>query len=696
MLSGLVHPSWRQVVTSAHYLVHVRLDVRVLVFVRLDRRKYTTLLFLQEGFYFYKIRPISAAAGARFPSTFIQRAGTMSGRRHMKEPTLSQGTTYDSRKMKRPRIAMFSTAPQHFCVACRGENGRLVRCSACGEDYHPFCLYPPRKRLPEKGWVCCVCSPPRSSPGAVASAACHPAPSAPLPQAASKVDFRTTALVSSVLTRLSKEEGQPISSWSSNAMDTAKTTRGAASSYVERATNHVADTVIAWVLESVGDGRLEGLTVTEVPTEPPPPRGGERPESTRGKIRRKYIGSALQSGANLLGPSKYRSSYPPSKPTCYCGDTKKKTSPCVSCKSVFHLQCMDPPRKTIKALPPTGYVCFDCRLECAVCNVRLLYHASLSCMITCCGCERAFHRGCIDPPILGQPKRWECHECDLSAFSSSGEEVGIKLGKETTPLSVTTRPEVCMSILAGGSGPVPPQQPGAPKIFAPSIAQEDSNINTAKGPATTPNISVVSVLARDGAAIPVNQLESIQKSTAAMPRGYSNADKAKCSEAGSSGGRVEKISAGSDIALPKQSESPKKLSTAIMASEEARTKAGEASNACEICGDAEGKKNICSSCKKGYHSRCLGRPRTRRAGDSWRCDNCRASTPALECVPSSVRAQFNNAPATAGGGMLARVSAVAPVSGGHEVEVEKPPPKGTGMNGRWSNDEHARLLKVRV
>ncbi|CAN0385845.1 unnamed protein product, partial [Laminaria digitata] len=57
-------------------------------------------------------------------------------------------------------------------------------------------------------------------------------------------------------------------------------------------------------------------------------------------------------------------------------------------------------------------------------------------------------------------------------------------------------------------------------------------------------------------------------------------------------------------------------------------------DACAVCGVSEGKKNICGSCGDGYHSLCLDRPRTRRAGGSWLCDGCRSSSPIPTPSPS--------------------------------------------------------------
>lgn len=46
---------------------------------------------------------------------------------------------------------------------------------------------------------------------------------------------------------------------------------------------------------------------------------------------------------------------------------------------------------------------------------------------------------------------------------------------------------------------------------------------------------------------------------------------------------------------------------------------------CTVCGDAGGTKmSVCGSCGDWYHFRCLPWPRTRVAGQTWKCDDCRA------------------------------------------------------------------------
>ena len=111
--------------------------------------------------------------------------------------------------------------------------------------------------------------------------------------------------------------------------------------------------------------------------------------------------------------------------------------------------------------------------------------------------------------------------------------------------------------------------------------------------------------------------------------------------------------------------------------------------ACVVCGVAEGRRmNVCGSCGDAYHSLCLDRPRTRRAGDIWRCDSCRSSAPTDARTPSVVPPslpRFSSPPPSRGVTParhtdLAATSACAP---------------GGGNTGHWTQDEHTRFLKVR-
>lgn len=140
--------------------------------------------------------------------------------------------------------------------------------------------------------------------------------------------------------------------------------------------------------------------------------------------------------------------------------------------------------------------------------------------------------------------------------------------------------------------------------------------------------------------------------------------------------------------------------------------------ACAVCGVSEGKKNICGSCGDGYHSLCLDRPRTRRAGGSWLCDACRSSSPTPSDTKNGVGTAGLRAvmagtaiPEPSGcdsGGLLVTMKtslaaktslavktsgAVTPSGGARVKQTTRPPEKNTGY---WLKEEHDIFLEVRA
>lgn len=539
----------------------------------------------------------------------------MAARRKPRSTRGTGGRWREKASSTQPRSWDNAAVPLHLCVACGGTSGRLAKCCACDGEYHLRCLDPPRKQMPGKGWVCGVCNTSGSSTGTPASSAGFP-PCA-TPHTASMAHPHSAMLVSSVLARLSGDStvGRSLASCSPMVTSTVAT-RGPFDCR-ESGMRNVTDAVAAWAFRSVGVGGLEDPSSDARPTQTSSVKANQDTHQRRSCDSHHTAScDSRRSAGHISGGSVARRGS--LTPRCYCGNTDvtKTTVRCVSCASVFHPTCMDPPYPTVQSIPSSGYTCLACRPTCAACGLGFLPEAPASVNITCAACELVFHRACVTSPVSGPQDRWKCPECVPSS-----------------PYSVHTNGEL-------------------------GTAMEERQVSAP---------------------------------------GFS----------------FSKTSSGSFTSRP--------CSTA-------RTPASTVKQrACVVCGVAEGKKmNVCGSCGDAYHSLCLDRPRTRRAGDSWRCDSCRPSSPVAEgapvlvwtcppappTAPTALSASHPVVVSLAASGKLPstarkdansstgkrpkRNSGVAGLEAGVDSEVcETVSSSETPIPHFWTGDEHNRFLKVR-
>lgn len=556
----------------------------------------------------------TAASHSRSPTVRLTQRMTT---RNKPKPGLEASGTWAwtaNANAKRSRLSIPDVAPHYSCVVCRGVSGRLATCGSCNGKYHPRCLDPPINKLPEKGWTCSVCNPPEGRFGATASAA-HPTSSAR--QAASMAHPHSAKLISSVLARLSGDltaERSVASSCPPIATGAAAPTRRTAAREM-RGVSDMTDTVLAWAFGSVHDRdhALESPTTIDGPISPSPLK--ERREMARRRSGDAWRKAPHSSGATpSCGESR-----------CYCGstDSGRATVRCVSCTSVFHTSCTDPPYHAAKNVPPAGYMCLVCRPRCAVCDARFSPYSSPSTVITCAACDHVFHRGCFYPPVAGPQQGWKCPDCASRAADNRTD---------------------------GGLG---------------ADAREEAAMET---------------------------------------------------------GSCAKRRAVGDCVILGHREAPRKAAGAAVPVGHTAGKAKQM--ACAVCGVAAGKKlNVCGSCGDAYHSLCLDRPRTRRVGDSWRCDSCRTPTSAVENAPAAISARSPPSATArplaaactppprvattwaAAGPFIALTEAVTDGNTSEYDGASKPMAcngkdgelvclPGMETIGKWTKDEHARFLEV--
>lgn len=86
----------------------------------------------------------------------------------------------------------------------------------------------------------------------------------------------------------------------------------------------------------------------------------------------------------------------------------EKLTSCFGCGSSVHLSCTTAGPELSALLAKGGrWFCEDCR-TCDACG-----NTDVStCLLCCCGCDRNYHMGCLDPPAERKPKcPWRCRHC---------------------------------------------------------------------------------------------------------------------------------------------------------------------------------------------------------------------------------------------------------------------------------------------
>ncbi|CAH0564032.1 unnamed protein product [Brassicogethes aeneus] len=103
----------------------------------------------------------------------------------------------------------------------------------------------------------------------------------------------------------------------------------------------------------------------------------------------------------------------------------EKLSACSECGSFVHLSCTQAGPELAGLLAKGGkWFCEDCKI-CDGCG-----NSGVStCLLCCCGCDRNYHMGCLDPPAEKKPKcPWRCKHC-----LTHHENIKKKAGGDTTP-----------------------------------------------------------------------------------------------------------------------------------------------------------------------------------------------------------------------------------------------------------------------
>jgi len=123
---------------------------------------------------------------------------------------------------------------------------------------------------------------------------------------------------------------------------------------------------------------------------------------------------------------------------------------CGGCRTTIHAKCCDPPLVWL-LVTMFPWRCPDCK-RCSVCGRR----QDSASLVRCAVCDRAFHIGCLTPPLDKVPDghQWMCATC--GKCSTCAKDLAIEEAKDTSAASLLHRQ--CTVCKEGPKPPPPPQQ----------------------------------------------------------------------------------------------------------------------------------------------------------------------------------------------------------------------------------------------
>lgn len=114
--------------------------------------------------------------------------------------------------------------------------------------------------------------------------------------------------------------------------------------------------------------------------------------------------------------------------------TPEPISTCNACGVALHSSCASRSSNTSNVIPIAALVkrgstwlCNDCqKTGCDGCHTK---DSALGlCLLGCCGCDKHFHLGCLDPLPEKKPKSpWRCRHC-LEHHATKEPELGRRSG----------------------------------------------------------------------------------------------------------------------------------------------------------------------------------------------------------------------------------------------------------------------------
>lgn len=488
---------------------------------------------------------------------------------------------------KRPRVNIPFATKRHSCVVCGGSNGPVMMCKLCHGAFHQGCLDPPVRRLSVRGWTCGVCTPTPPQAGAGrgrrvsgVAAFARPTPVAAVPRSVSVSTRRSPSarIVASVWERLSGEGSGAQGDGSVRSV--AKDREPRLNAQAPKAMDASA-----------------------------PIRGTSRSGTERG-ARKEMMDSVLAWAMDSVGGGRLED-YDATAMEAARDAAEANAAAKAEARAVMRARKEDIVTRSRTGRGDTnsrggGNAAERQRRRLPRCHCNNPANSRKR-TVPCEDCDAVFHLCCMKPPrkkVTELPRgcytclacRPACKVCDakMSSVSGSKEKWG------------------CFECSARSSG----TDDGTGND---SSDCEDSEDGSGKGETDCTSDGSESTANSDYSADSDNDRSSFETSRHARsdpaPAGYGYyplAASGGMSPYGPTRGPVGVTTATAGA-----------TATAMLTKTSQRNL-----KSCAVCGVADDKKiNVCGSCGDVYHSRCLDKPRTRRAGNSWRCDRCRDADP---------------------------------------------------------------------